>query len=161
MRPLVPVLIEQNWRNFWSTSFDDFCVLHCSTATLNVRSKSLCNWLMECLIMRLFPQPSGSLTIMGCSTSNHVLKRSIFRGTIFTDLPAKQRHNFTWILIEALINWSFAIWLSFARRRVVCIRRNLSTYHRRLGKIRALARGVRLRSRTLRAHSHARQTSRG
>ena len=31
MRPLVPVLIEQNWRNFWSTSFDDIRASQCST----------------------------------------------------------------------------------------------------------------------------------
>ena len=81
MRPLVPVVIEQNWRNFWSTSFDDVRAWQCSTATLNVKSNSSCNRLMECLIKKFFPQPSGPLTMMGCSSASYVLKRSIFWST--------------------------------------------------------------------------------
>ena len=81
MRPLVPVVIEQNWRNFWSTSFDDIRALQCSTATLNVKSYSSCNRLMECLMKRFFPQPSGPLTMTGCSSASHVLKRSKFWST--------------------------------------------------------------------------------
>ena len=43
---------NQTWRNFWSTSFDQS-----STSTLNVKSNSSCNRLMECLIKKFFPQP--------------------------------------------------------------------------------------------------------
>ena len=43
MRPLVPVVIEQNWRNFKSTSFDDVRALQFSTATSNVKSNSFCD----------------------------------------------------------------------------------------------------------------------
>ena len=79
--PTCASVIEQNWRNFWSTSFDDVRALQCSTATLNVQVKLILQPADGVPGQEILPATLGPLTMMGCYQQAHVLKRSIFWST--------------------------------------------------------------------------------
>ena len=63
-------------------SLDVVWALQFKTATLSAVSDSFCNLWMAWRISKFLPEPSGPLTIKGCSWANQVAKRSMFRSTV-------------------------------------------------------------------------------